>query len=155
MFSSSKCSSFHNSKIFGSCIIHILYTECAKIKKKNISGTKRLRRSDRRIAYMSMKTRRTGLDAIHKKFQLAYQLQINVEVNGINKDVETRLQKQVYRSTKPTCHFLRILCGAHYILEVDTLQHRHATTRTLTYHILKRSSYKPISNMPKASKTFD
>ena len=24
---------FHNSNLFGSCIIHILYTECAKIKK--------------------------------------------------------------------------------------------------------------------------
>jgi len=24
----------HNSNVFGSCIIHILYTECAKIKKK-------------------------------------------------------------------------------------------------------------------------
>jgi len=24
---------FHNSKVFGSCIIHILYTGCAKIKK--------------------------------------------------------------------------------------------------------------------------
>jgi len=32
-FFSSKCSLFHNSNIFGSCIIHILYTECAKIKK--------------------------------------------------------------------------------------------------------------------------
>jgi len=32
-FSSSKCSLFHNSNIFGSCIIHILYTGCAKIKK--------------------------------------------------------------------------------------------------------------------------
>jgi hypothetical protein len=31
--SSSKCSLFHNSNVFGSCIIHILYTECAKIKK--------------------------------------------------------------------------------------------------------------------------
>ena len=30
-FSSSKCSLFHNSNEFGSCIIHILYTECAKI----------------------------------------------------------------------------------------------------------------------------
>ena len=30
---SSKCSLFHNSKVFGSCIIHILYTGCAKIKK--------------------------------------------------------------------------------------------------------------------------
>ena len=31
-FPSSKCSLFHNSNVFGSCIIHILYTECAKIK---------------------------------------------------------------------------------------------------------------------------
>ena len=35
LFSSSKCSLFHNSNVFGSCIIHILYTVCAKIKKKN------------------------------------------------------------------------------------------------------------------------
>ena len=33
-FSSSKCNLFHNSNIFGPCIIHILYTGCAKIKKK-------------------------------------------------------------------------------------------------------------------------
>ena len=32
-FFSSKCSLFHNSNIFGSWIIHILYTGCAKIKK--------------------------------------------------------------------------------------------------------------------------
>ena len=38
---SSKCSLFHNSNIFGSCVIHILYTGCAKIKK-NSSGAKRL-----------------------------------------------------------------------------------------------------------------
>jgi len=31
---SSKCSLFHNYNLFGSCIIHILYTVCAKIKKK-------------------------------------------------------------------------------------------------------------------------
>ena len=30
----SKCSLFHNANLFGSCIIHILYTGCAKIKKK-------------------------------------------------------------------------------------------------------------------------
>jgi len=35
---------FHNSNVFGSCIIHILYTECAKIKKNN-SGAKRLKGS--------------------------------------------------------------------------------------------------------------
>jgi len=33
-FSLQKCSLFHNSNVFGSCIIHILYTGCAKIKKK-------------------------------------------------------------------------------------------------------------------------
>jgi len=32
-FFSSKCSLFHNSNVFGSCIIHILYTGCAKITK--------------------------------------------------------------------------------------------------------------------------
>jgi len=34
---------FHNANLFGSCIIHILYTGCAKIKKNN-SGAKRLSR---------------------------------------------------------------------------------------------------------------
>jgi len=32
---------FHNANLFGSCIIHIVYTECAKIKKNN-SGAKGL-----------------------------------------------------------------------------------------------------------------
>ena len=35
-FFSSKCSLFHNANLFGSCIIHILYTGCAEIKKKII-----------------------------------------------------------------------------------------------------------------------
>jgi len=38
-FFSSKSSLFHNSNVFGSCCIHILYTGCAKIKK-NDSGAK-------------------------------------------------------------------------------------------------------------------
>ena len=33
---------FHNSNFFGSCIIHILYTECAEVEKKNNSGAKGL-----------------------------------------------------------------------------------------------------------------
>jgi len=33
-FFSSKCRLFLNATFFGSCVIHILYTECAKIKKK-------------------------------------------------------------------------------------------------------------------------
>jgi hypothetical protein len=43
-YSSSKCSLFHNSNLFVSCIIHVLYTGCAKIKKNN-SGARRLKRS--------------------------------------------------------------------------------------------------------------
>jgi len=43
VFPSSKYSLFHNSNVFGSCTIHILYTGCAKIKKKNNSGTKRFK----------------------------------------------------------------------------------------------------------------
>ena len=42
-FFSSKCSLFRNANLFGSCIIHILYTGCAKIKKKNNSGAKGLK----------------------------------------------------------------------------------------------------------------
>jgi len=41
VFFSSKCILFHNSNVFGSCIIHILYTGCDKIEKNN-SGAKRL-----------------------------------------------------------------------------------------------------------------
>ena len=41
VFFFSKCSLFHNSNISGSCIIHILYTGCAKIEKNNF-GAKRL-----------------------------------------------------------------------------------------------------------------
>ena len=39
-FFSTKYSFFHNSNIFDSCIIHILYTGCAKIKKKTIPSPK-------------------------------------------------------------------------------------------------------------------
>ena len=42
-FFSSKCSLFHNYNVFDSCIIHILYTGCAKIKK-NYSGSKSLKK---------------------------------------------------------------------------------------------------------------
>jgi len=35
---------FHNSNVFSSCIIHILYTVCPKIKKNNF-GDKRLNKN--------------------------------------------------------------------------------------------------------------
>ena len=41
-FFSSKCSLFHSANLFGSRIIHILYTVCAEIKKKNTSDAKGL-----------------------------------------------------------------------------------------------------------------
>ena len=34
---------FHNANLFDSCVIHILYTGCAKIKKNN-SGSKGLKK---------------------------------------------------------------------------------------------------------------
>ena len=42
-FFSSKCSLFHNANLFGSCIIQILYTACAKIKKKKNFSAKGLK----------------------------------------------------------------------------------------------------------------
>ena len=42
-FLSSKYSLFHNANLFGSYIIHILYTGCVKIKKKNNFGAKGLK----------------------------------------------------------------------------------------------------------------
>ena len=42
---SSNCSLFHNSKVFGSCIIHIYIQGVLKLKKNN-SGAKTLSRSE-------------------------------------------------------------------------------------------------------------
>ena len=41
LFFSSKCSLLHNDNLFGSRVIQILYTGCAKLKKNN-SGAKGL-----------------------------------------------------------------------------------------------------------------
>ena len=43
-FFSSKCSLFHDANLSGSCIIHILYTGCAKIKKKKYFLPQRVNR---------------------------------------------------------------------------------------------------------------
>ena len=47
---------FHNANFFGSCIIHILYTECAEIKKKNNSGAKGLNKEKPYISYAFSRT---------------------------------------------------------------------------------------------------
>ena len=59
-FFSSKCSLFRNANLFGSCIIHILYTVCAKIKKKF--------RRQRVNMYQSL----SGSDREEKKIQLPH-----------------------------------------------------------------------------------
>jgi len=45
---------FHNANLFGSCIIHILYTGCAKIKKNN-SGAKGLKCQTKLLPTYNMK----------------------------------------------------------------------------------------------------
>ena len=55
-FFSSKSSMFHNSNLFGSCFIHVLYTGCAKIKKKNNSGAKRLIQAGYRPCLLPLQT---------------------------------------------------------------------------------------------------
>jgi len=44
---------FHNANLFGSCIIHILYTEYPEIKKKSNSGAKEL------VMYANRNTKET------------------------------------------------------------------------------------------------
>jgi hypothetical protein len=52
LFFSSKYSLFHNANLFGSCIIHILYTWYAKIKKK--SGAKGLKYTHWLFSYINL-----------------------------------------------------------------------------------------------------
>ena len=63
-FFSSKCSLFHNSNVFASCIIHILYKGCAKIKKNN-SGAKSLKQ------YFSIAGSRPGTGPWHQLYRAA------------------------------------------------------------------------------------
>ena len=65
-FSSSKCSLFHNSNVFGSCIIQILYTGCAKIKKKMIPARKGYKnvRLNQLMVYSTLNSETEQLPAI-------------------------------------------------------------------------------------------
>ena len=57
LFFSSKYSLFHNSHVFGSCIIHILYTECAKIKNCSIVTSAAPRRAVLNVTVTSVDVR--------------------------------------------------------------------------------------------------
>ena len=75
-FFSLKCSLFHNSNLFGSCIIHILYTECAKIKKKKFRRQK-VNDGDtfwemRRLAISSLCERHTVYSHKPRVYSIAY-----------------------------------------------------------------------------------
>ena len=61
-FFPSKCSLFRNSNVFGSCIIHILCTGCAKIKKNYNSSAKSLMRF----------LPRAGREPVHKITAMAF-----------------------------------------------------------------------------------
>ena len=54
LFISSICSLFHNSDVFYSCIIHILYTGCAKIKKKFLRQKFNVAACDQRIIFFHL-----------------------------------------------------------------------------------------------------
>ena len=50
-----KCGLFHNSNVFGFCIIHILYTGCAKIKKIIPGAKSLLKNQDLWLNYVFVK----------------------------------------------------------------------------------------------------
>ena len=80
-FFSSKCSLFHNANFFGSCIIHILYTGCAKIKKKNNSGAKGLKKTHH--------TQRNTTITTHKGSQLIKLIETRYQVQMSDKELHT------------------------------------------------------------------
>ena len=67
-FFSSKCSFFHNSNVFGSCIIHILYTGVLKIKNIYYSA-KRLNI----VTVVYLQLRNTNVGLARAVFSGAYQ----------------------------------------------------------------------------------
>jgi len=77
-FFSWKCSLFHNSYIFVSCFIHILYTGVLKLKKKNNSGAKRLNNKhgvtsssiDHKIVWSLFNTLQKNLGIIRKSLRI-------------------------------------------------------------------------------------
>jgi hypothetical protein len=64
---SSKCSLFHNANFFGSCVIHILYTGCAEIKKNN-SGSEGLIIKEYDKQQILQKLRKIGFSITNKTF---------------------------------------------------------------------------------------
>ena len=96
---------FHNSNIFGSCIIHILYTGCAKIKKKNNSGAKRL-------MYVS----RTSINFVPKKplFRSAAPMLHNVHYR-LSQDPIIKIYPAPVESS-PDPNVLQCIFSSHFLI---------------------------------------
>ena len=82
----SKCSLFHNANLFGSCIIHILYTGCAKIKKK-YSGAKRLKEIRYAGHVEDMSVTRNGSYILFKDLPVWEPKRISVDKRKVLKSV--------------------------------------------------------------------
>jgi len=98
-FLSSKRSLFHNSNVFGSCIIHILYTGCAEIKNNN-SGAKRLSLF---LAHIILNTRgMTQIKILKKYFFLRSKVdrRKKTEEKKIRNEVETKIVKTDHRQKR-------------------------------------------------------
>jgi len=80
-FLSSKCSLFHNSNVFGSCIIHILYTGCAEIKQKYFRRQKVKANISNWISPTQTDTL-TPIQATKSKFQSAFFRNVCFYENG-------------------------------------------------------------------------
>jgi len=78
---------FHNSNLFGSCIIHILYTGCAKIKKNN-SGDKRLIKTKEqgvsKLTHVSALSKCTAFNEGKSQFRFQYEPEAVTVLNKKN-----------------------------------------------------------------------
>ena len=105
-FFSSKCSLFHNSNVFGSCFIHILYTGCAKILKSN-SGAKRLSRSSQLAQRHSVTCQKTWFFEINLSLWIflgTYLTQHWTNVRNLCDTLHTLTSLMIIRWGQILCH---------------------------------------------------
>ena len=116
-FFSSKCSLFHNANLFGSCIIHILYTGCAEIKKNN-SGAKGLTvgavLSVATAPYAVMECRRTSSSL----YPYLYHYNCVSVIGCLHKQLRGR-EREREREREGLMYL------AHFTLTLSTLRHNH------------------------------
>ena len=103
-FSSSKWSLLHNSNVFGSSIIHILYTGCAKIKKKIIPAPKGWGDKFRTKCYNRLQRDTVSLHAIYPILQAKG---MKPETDANNKPIAHLVhQSSLHKTVPEICGFL-------------------------------------------------